>query len=377
MSENQFSSSNQKEIASGLDKYKMDGHKLIWHLDRVYDWKQGKPIPPLHLDMGITTGCNMACTYCYGVIQNRSGYGTDNKNIQHMPKEIIQRTFSDAKKIGVRSIALIGEGENTLNPHLLESIEYGENIGLDLGLATNGIRIDRGKLDTYLAGLTWLRVNISAGTVDSFYRIHKVRQFERVLDNISALVARKRQSNYSCTIGLQMVVTSENHDDIIPLAKIGRKLGVNYLVVKPCSDTPDGDLKAPLEEYANFFDIFREAEAQSTDDYNVVIKWTKMGNAGWKDYPVCYGTQFLLAVSGSGNVFPCGHWFDVRSDEFIMGNLNDTPLAEIVSSERYWEVQKRVQTVDVNLGCESNCRQHYINQFLSSIKTPPDHVNFI
>ena len=85
----------------------------------------------------------------------------------------------------------------------------------------------------------------------------------------------------------------------------------------------------------------------------------------------------ICTVSGSGNVFPCGHWFDVRSDEFIMGNLNDTPLAEIVSSERYWEVQKRVQTVDVNLGCESNCRQHYINQFLSSIKTTPDHVNFI
>lgn len=359
------------------DRFNMDGHKLHWHLDRVHAWQKGERVAPLHLDMGISTGCNMACTYCYGVIQGRAGYGTGNKGVFNMPREAIFRTFSDARQAGVRSIALIGEGENTLNPHLYDAIDHARSIGLDLSLATNGIRIDLNRLDTLLGGLTWLRVNISAATPESFEKIHRVTQFDRVLDNIRAMVAAKHKHGYRCTLGLQMVVTKENEGDIVPLARLGRELGVDYLVVKPCSDTYDGTLDAPREEYKDISGVLREAEACATDTYTVSVKWTKINNAGWKDYDVCFGTQFILAVSGNGNVFPCGHWFDVRSEEFLMGNVIQQSFAEIVASERYWEVQKRIQTVNVNHDCESNCRQHYINRFLSGISREPDHVNFI
>ena len=33
-----------------------------------------------------------------------------------------------------------------------------------------------------------------------------------------------------------MVVTKDNMKDIVPLAKLGKECGVDYLVVKPCSD---------------------------------------------------------------------------------------------------------------------------------------------
>ena len=61
------------------DKWNMDSHKLFWHLDRVEAWQRGERVAPLHLDMGISSGCNMACTFCYGVIQNRDGFGTNSK----------------------------------------------------------------------------------------------------------------------------------------------------------------------------------------------------------------------------------------------------------------------------------------------------------
>lgn len=364
---------------TGGDRYNMDGHKLYWHLDRVHAWQQGERIAPLHIDMGIVTGCNMACTYCYGVIQGRSGYGTDKKGLFHMPRQAILDTFSGAKESGVRSIALIGEGENTLNPHLTDALEHGRSIGLDLSLATNGIRIspEPADLDALLGGLVWLRVNISASNPDSFQRIHKSGHFERVLGNVRALLARKREKGFATTIGLQMVLTADNGDDMVPLARIGADLGVDYLVIKPCSDTYDGTLGAPHQGYRDMADLMRQAEAQSTDGYRCIVKWAKMDNAGWKDYPVCFGTQFLIAISGNGNVFPCGHWFDHRSDEFLMGNVIETPFAEIVKSERYWEVQRRVQTVNVNHDCESNCRQHYINRFLDRLGDRPDHINFI
>ena len=50
-------------------KYIMEGHKLYWHLDRVRDWMKGKRIVPIHIDVGLSKGCNIRCEYCFGVLQ--------------------------------------------------------------------------------------------------------------------------------------------------------------------------------------------------------------------------------------------------------------------------------------------------------------------
>ncbi len=376
------------------DKWNMDSHKLFWHLDRVEAWQRGERVAPLHLDMGISSGCNMACTFCYGVIQNRDGFGTNSKKIFHIPTEAVKRTFKDAKEIGVKSIALIGEGENTLHPDFYEIINYGREIDLDLSLATNGIRIDHKRLDIILDSLKWIRFNISAGTKETFQKIHRVNQMDRVLGNAKALAEMKKKLNSNCVIGFQMVVTKENMNDIVPLSKLGRECGVDYFVVKPCSDTFDSRLNSPKGEYIEALDIFKEAEQYSNEKYTVNVKWKKVLNGGWKDYGSCHGTQFILGLSGRGDVFPCGHWFQERRDEFLMGNIINKSFKEIWESDRYWEVQEKIRKeVNVNKHCESNCRQHYINRFLfhegktnmekikedykKHIDNKPDHINFI
>ena len=310
-----------KEEKKVNDKWNMDSHKLFWHLDRVEAWQKGEKVAPLHIDMGISSGCNMACTFCYGVIQNRDGFGTNSKKIFHIPTESVKQTFKDAKEIGVKSIALIGEGENTLHPDFYEILSYGKEIGLDLSLATNGIRIDHKKLDIILDSLKWIRFNISAGTKETFQKIHRVNQMDRVLGNARALTERKIEKKSECVIGFQMVVTRENMNDIVPLSKLGKECGVDYFVVKPCSDTFDSRLDSPKGEYIEALDIFKEAEQYSTDKYAVNVKWKKVLNGGWKDYDSCHGTQFILGLSGRGDVFPCGHWFQERRDEFLMGNI--------------------------------------------------------
>ena len=189
-----------------------------------------------------------------------------------------------------------------------------------------------------------------------------------------------------------MILTKDNVDDVVPLSKIGRDLGIDYTVIKPVSDAPDNRLDAPFEKYLDLVDIFKDAESYSTETYSVIIKWRKMGNMGNKRYGKCHGTRFIIAIEGDGSVFPCGHWFDIERDRFLLGNVNDTPLSEIFNSEQYWNAQNEIHNVDLRY-CQANCRQHNANLTLwdilqdenpkkliesKIIQTPePQHINFV
>lgn len=355
------------------DKYMMDNHKLLWHLDRVEQWRRGERIAPLHIDLGITTGCNLGCIYCYGVLQGR----TSAARRVDMPRDVLLRLLRDAKDVGVRSIAFIGEGENTLNPALYDGLALAKKIDLDVSLATNGIQMDQDRFRDAMEALVWLRFNISAATPESYRAIHNANCLDRVLRNIRTAVELKKRYALATTIGMQMVVVAENIGDIVPLAALGRDLGVDYLVIKPCSDTYDGTMDSPHQQYLEIEDRLKEAESLSDSRYTVSVKWRKMRNLGKKCFRECHGTRFLINISGDGTVFPCGHFFNIRRDEFTMGNIVGQSLKQVIASDRYWQVQEKMLTIDVNKDCETNCRHYYISQFLWDIKNPPLHVNFI
>ena len=287
-------SENEKKVN---DKWNMDSHKLFWHLDRVEAWQRGEKFP-LHIDMGISR--DVILLYFVMELFKIEMVLELIRKIFHTPVESVKQIFKDAKEIGVKS-ALIGEGK--IHCIKLSRNNFYSEIDLDLSLATNGIRIDHKKLDIILESLKWIRFNISAGTKETFQKIHRVNQMDRVLGNARALAKRKKEINSSCVIGFQMVVTKENMNDIVPLSKLGRECGVDYFVVKPCSDTFDSRLDSPKGEYIEALEIFKEAEQYSTKDYSVNVKWKKVLNGGWKDYTACHGTQFILGLSGRGDVF--------------------------------------------------------------------------
>ena len=166
---------------------------------------------------------------------------------------------------------------------------------------------------------------------------------------------------------------------MVHLAKLGRELGVDYHVIRQCSDTITSSLGIydKLDEYTSFDEILREAEAQSRDNYHVIVKWKMIGNEGARDYEQCFGAPFLLYSSGDGRLYPCGAFFDgVWEPHYLMGDFTKQTFKEIFESDRYWDIVSKVSKIDVSK-CYSNCRSHYVNDYLWKIKHPPEHVNFV
>ena len=360
-----------------VDKYLMDSHKLYWHLDRVNDWMNGKKIAPLHIDVGLSKGCNIKCHYCFGALQ---GNFYKKGSEKYFPKEPLLRYMRDAGEAGVKSMGFIGEAEPTLNPHLYEAIIEGTKAGVDISMATNGVLFDKGeKGREALKCLKWIRFNISAASDESYRKLHGSKEFPRLIENIKFCVETKKSKKLNITIGLQMVLTPKDINEVIPLAKLGKELGVDYLVIKQCADTVANELGVydKLSMYKNFESILKKAEAESAKDYNVIAKWIKIMGEGKRSYQQCLGVPFLLYSSGDGKLFPCGAFFTEKYwDKYLMGDLTKDSFKDIIKSDRYWEVVERVRKMGVSK-CYTACRTDQINSFLWKLKHPPEHVNFV
>ncbi len=358
--------------------YRMDGHKLYWHLDRLQAWKNGDKIAPLHIDVGLSKGCNIKCHYCFGAMQGNLYKKGRNVYFQREP---LLRYMRDAGQAGVRSMALIGEAEPLVNPHVYDAIETGKKAGSDMSLGTNGVLYDTGAAgEKALEYLTWIRFNISAASGESYRRLHGSNDFNIFVQKVRFCVETKIKKNLPVTIGFQMVLTPQDVEEVLPLAALAKDIGVDYLEIKHCGDTVQNDLGIykVLDHYDTYTEVLHRAEAQSTKDFQVIIKWNNIAQKGKRSYDYCLGAPFLLYSSGDGKLYPCGLFFSYREDEFRLGDLNQQSFTDIINSEYYWDVIKRIESdIKVHDECYASCKTNAINAFLFQLDNPPQHINFI
>lgn len=366
------------------DRIILDGHKLAWHRERVEAWLRGERIAPITVDCALTRKCTYRCTYCYGQLQ-----ANDEKR---MTPDVINRFLDDAAEIGVKAVSFVSDGESTCNPHLYEAVTRGRANGLSMAIGTNGYLLDDERLEEILPALTYLRFNISAGEPHRYAEIHGCAEkcFRKVVETIRRAVAIKKERGLDVTLGLQMVLLPEFRDQILPLAALGRDLGVDYLVIKHCSDDENHSLGVDYAKYEQLVDILRRAEELSTADYLVRAKWSKILSGGTRCYSHCYGPPFIIQFSGSGLVAPCGMLFNSKYRKYHIGNIAETSFKKLWQGERYWEVMRLIgsDAFDARTMCGSLCLQHKVNEYLWGLKElgglpeapqgePPMHLNFI
>jgi MoaA/NifB/PqqE/SkfB family radical SAM enzyme len=362
----------------------LDGTKIGWHLDRVRAWERGERIAPITIDLALTRACNYGCSFCYAMLQENDR--------QVVTADIMFQFLEDCAEIGVRGISLVSDGESTLSPAYIPTIQRGHQLGISMASGTNAFLFNRRKLEEILPCLTYLRVNFSAGQKDRYAEIMGVKPewFDRVCQNIRDMMEIKRRDHLPVTIGIQMVLMPQYADQIIPFAQLGKELRPDYAVIKHCSDNEDGSLGVDYAAYDRLGDLLKQAEDYSDDEYKVVVKWSKIEAKGTRSYQRCYGAPFLLQISGSGLVAPCGMLFNERYKKFHIGNIVEQRFKDIWASDRYWEVMNYLASPKFNAQkmCGALCLQHKVNEYLDGHKKErvalvepsgpqPMHINFV
>jgi len=379
-------------------KYLLDGCKMLFYPDKLEDFMNGKRISPVSIDMGIHKGCQIFCKFCYGIFQNKSA--------DYIPTNSLLNIAEDCRKLGIKSIAIVGDGEPTLNKGLYPFVSALSENGIASAVATNGLLLDNSKIDILTNNCSWVRFNVS-GIRENYPVIHgktTLKDFYRLEKLIKYAVEHSKKA----TIGLQMVLIPDNFFDIIPFARWAVELGVDYAQIKQFSDAGKGmPMHFDMEQYKSVESLLKEAERLSNDKTKIKIKWKALEDSQnitlynkW-DYDNCIDLPFLFQISGNGKCYPCGYLFN--NEEYCYGDITKERLYDIINSEKYWNIIEKIRNMPLKELCFGQCRHCSGNQFMDRftkaykgnvketlielcgskeqyqlwIDNPPEHIQFL
>ncbi|MEO5362984.1 MAG: radical SAM protein [Magnetococcus sp. DMHC-8] len=363
------------------DTYRIDSHKMIYHPAKAAsvlavqgDWERARTIYPIYMEIAPVGACNHRCVFC---AVDYIGYQS-----VRLEYDLLAKRIPEIGRLGVKSIMYAGEGEPLLHKEMARIVTLTKAAGMDVSITTNATVMPPGFIDQALADLSWLKVSINAGTAATYAAIHRTKEsdFDKAVNNMAAMVRRKRDHQLSCVLGAQMLLLDENAHEIETLATICRDdIGLDYLVVKPYSQHLFSNTQRYREfDYQQFLARGSALAHLNTERFSLIFRGHTMQKLADSDrYTRCHAVPFLWGfIMANGTVSGCSAF--LLDKRFEYGNINEQSFQEI------WEGEARRQgfelmTNELDISeCRVNCRMDDINRYLHQIHTQSvPHINFI
>lgn len=365
------------------DQYNIDGHKLIYHPQRVAHWLDASPawetakhVYPIYVEMSPVGACNHRCTFC---AVDYIGYKSNR-----LDTAMLQQRLAEMGRLGIKSIMFAGEGEPLLHNDIHQHVLLSAEAGIDVSFTTNATVVKNAFIEQALPHITWIKVSLNGGSAQTYEKIHRAKKgdFQKVVDNLKALVQYRDSHRLSCTIGAQILLLPENVHELETLALLCRDdIKLDYLVVKPYSQHKFSDTR--IYEHIDYrLLVSKGVQLQNlnTDRFKVIFRQHTMKKYTEQDstrYQKCHATPFFWAyVMATGDVYGCSAY--LMDERFAYGNLNRQTFQEIWQGEQRRKNFHYVrQSLDIS-ECRKNCRMDEVNRYLDTLTSKAiPHVNFI
>lgn len=291
---------------------------------------------PISVELSLTNACNLACVYCSDY-DLRSQQGMTAQ----LSKEILFALFDDLAAGGTEGVVLEGGGEPTIYPDFTDIVKYAKNVGLAVGLITNGTqRLE----ESVLRELEWIRVSLDATTKEEYVTLKGVDCFEQIFVNLS-YYAKCCQ-----TVGVGFVVTSNNVSQVENLVLRLRELQVSYIQFRPVVDCPE---LYPSDLQLDYLKCYE------TPDFAVEVDGMRENaSAGNGELP-CLAHSITTVIAADGSVFLCGR-LNIYDWLPPLGNITRQVFSDIWKSE---ERKRQIQMVMNAEFCKNNCPQCRVTKF--------------
>ena len=338
---------------------------------------------PVSINLDLTTACNHRCPFCVDMDMLNSGNKLCTNEIKRMTDLLCDK--------GLKSVIVIGGGEPTIHKDFEEIIVYLKSKGLQLGIVTNGTKMD--KIISIADSLTdphdFVRLSLDAGTQQTFEALHVSRSKQTLLE-ICAKVKDLKMKNKNLTVGYSYIVSwegcqykgvqiKENITEMPTAVTLAVENNFDYVSFKPfllrvdedgggealyCDETNTGN-QSVLEKIEQNLQI---AEAQANDQVEVVRSLSMNALLKGKTkqiQPKTCHMQFFRQVVTSQGVFHCPAYRD--ADVARVGDYKD--LCDSQTSDRvFTKINESIGTFDASKLCgDKFCFYNEANHWVDSL----------
>lgn len=346
------------------------GDKIFQHLDRLALWQSGGNPIPITVELDPTNLCNLKCPYCNFRILRR-------ENKQSLDKNTMKMVIKELGKLGVRGITFTGGGDPLCNPDTLYAVKLAKKSGMNVGFITNGVLQTPEISEIILQNCIWYRLSLDADCQETYERMHKVNAFHKVISNLETIIQIKKKIKSKCTIGVGYLTGMDSITGILPVAKLCKSMGVDYIQFRPIVLNDIKKFrKYSLEVWPETIKNLKVAFKEASGNFKVLFSLEKYQdfnkpNFG-RNYKNCFAHHFATVIGSSGDVWLCCH---LRGNtKYSLGNIKKQSFKEIWFSAKR---KKIYNSIDLKNDCQPLCRLHPQNKILWQIKQPVVHKNFI
>jgi tungsten cofactor oxidoreducase radical SAM maturase len=295
-----------------------------------------------------TTLCNLECRTCI-------------RNVWETPKtrmemEIFRTLVAQLKEFpDLQRVVFGGLGEPLTHPDIFEMVRLVRELDLSVTLGSNGLLLDGAKSRELVAlGVDRLVVSLDGVSPETYGDVRGA-EFSQVIDNIRGLnEAKKELASLTPALGIEFVALKRNIDELGRLSGFASRLGASRVLVSNVlayTDEMRDDVLYGYEPRPPFNAASWPVKADAW------ITWGTLDlpRMHWGAEQRCRFVQDKSAVvTPDGGVTPCyalSHDYsyltvDGRRKQvarYTLGNVTETSLLEIWTSEDYCSFRREVQ----------------------------------
>jgi len=278
--------------------------KICFYLDEIDRIREGEEQYPICCEIDPSNLCQNRCSFCC-----YSEYLNEHKEL--LPFDLYLITLEEMKHCGVKSITFTGGGEPTLHPKFIEMAKKAYDLGFEIGLVTNGIRLN---FIYEIASLfRFIRVSLDACCPETYKEIKKTDYFYTVVENMVDIRSECK------TLGISFVVCEKNRKDLKGMAPILDRTCADYLQVKPMLTHSD-------IEYSNGLELDGDATAL-TKRY--------VGNQEERDL-ACEIAGLVGVIGANSKLYYC--CITRGNEDFVVGDLKKARINELFKKRNIMKI---------------------------------------
>lgn len=258
---------------------------------------------PFKVDIALTYGCNNACPHCYNEV--------GRLNMRSLSRTEWYRVLDKLAEIGVPHAIFTG-GEPTLSPDLPHLIRYADNLGLMVGMNTNGRRLSNPDLTQELAEAGLNHVQI---TLESCYpHMHDEMvgipgAFDETVQGIKHAVAAGIHTITNTTLTLR----NEAHalDTVRFVHSLGLRTFAMNGIIHAGGGTGSPEAIQPERMASMLAAVRDEAEAlQMRFLWYTVTEYCRLSPVSLGLAPKrCNAGEYSMCIEPNGDVLPCQSYY--------------------------------------------------------------------